>query len=86
MAQSGKGRLNYRCPRCFMRDIDMDMFYDEERKEYYCLRCCFRGSEAEVLRLNEQYKEKYGFLRYRVVDFGADNEPPKFKKHIAGEQ
>lgn len=86
MAQATKGRLNYRCPRCFMRDIDMDMFYDEERKEYYCLRCCFRGSEAEVLRLNEQYKEKYGRLRERVVDFGADNEPPKFKKHKAGEQ
>ncbi len=86
MAQSGKGRLNYRCPRCFMRDIDMDMFYDEEKKEYYCIRCCFRGSEKEVLRLNEQYKEKYGRLRERVADFGADNEPPKFVKHKAGEQ
>lgn len=86
MAQSTKGRLNYRCPRCFMRDIDMDMFYDEEKKEYYCLRCCFRGSEEEVLRLNEQYKEKYGRLRERVTDFGADNEPPVFVKHRAGEQ
>lgn len=86
MAQATKGRLNYRCPRCFMRDIDMDMFYDGERKEYYCLRCCFRGNEEEVLKLNEQYKEKYGRLRERVVDFGADNEPPKFKKHKAGEQ
>ena len=27
MAQAGKGKLNYRCPSCFMRDIDMDMFY-----------------------------------------------------------
>ena len=26
MAQAGKGKLNYRCPSCFMRDIDMDMF------------------------------------------------------------
>ena len=86
MAQSSKGRLNYRCPRCFMRDIDMDMFYDEDKHEYYCLRCCFRGTEEEVLKLNEQYKEKYGRLRERIVDFGADNEPPKFKKHKAGEQ
>lgn len=31
MAQAGKGRLNYRCPSCFMRDIDIDMFYDKER-------------------------------------------------------
>ena len=33
MAQAGKGRLNYRCPSCFMRDLDIDMFYDEDKKE-----------------------------------------------------
>lgn len=32
MAQAGKGRLNYRCPSCFMRDLDIDMFYDKEKK------------------------------------------------------
>ena len=31
MAQAGKGKLNYRCPSCFMRDIDMDMFYDKDK-------------------------------------------------------
>lgn len=86
MAQATKGRLNYRCPECFKRDIDMDMFFDEEKEEYYCLRCCFHGSEEEVLKRNEQFKGKYGRLRERVVDFGADNEPPKFVKHMAGEQ
>ena len=34
MAQAGKGKLNYRCPLCFMRDIDMDMFYDKDKNEY----------------------------------------------------
>ena len=48
MSQSSKGKLNFRCPSCFMRDIDMDMFYDEEKKEYYCLRCGFTGDEAHV--------------------------------------
>lgn len=38
MAQSGKGKLNYRCPMCFMRDLDIDMFYDKDKKEYYCIR------------------------------------------------
>ena len=33
MAQSGKGKLNYRCPSCFMRDLDIDMFYDKDKKE-----------------------------------------------------
>lgn len=86
MAQSSKGKLNFRCPSCFMRDIDMDMFYDEEKKEYYCLRCSFHGSEEDVLRLNEQAKYRYRFINQRVVDFGEDNEPLIVKPHIRGEQ
>lgn len=86
MAQSKKGKLNFRCPSCFMRDIDIDMFYDDDKKEYYCLRCGFTGTEADVVRLNEQAKYRYKRLKYRVVDFGADNEPAKFVAHKRGEQ
>lgn len=86
MSQSTKGKLNYRCPSCFMRDIDMDMFFDEEKKEYYCLRCGFTGSEEDVLRLNEQARYRYKLMRMRVVDFGADNEPIKVRPHKRGEQ
>ena len=86
MAQSIKGKLNFRCPRCFMRDIDIDMFYDAAKKEYYCLRCNYRGSESDVERLNEQVKERYGRLRMRVVDFGEDNEPAVFQPHESGKQ
>lgn len=86
MAQSSKGKLNFRCPSCFMRDIDIDMFYDEEKKEYYCLRCCFHGSEAQVQKLNEQARYRYGRLKMRVTDFGEDNVPPTFAPHKRGEQ
>ena len=86
MAQARKGKLNFRCPRCFMRDIDIDMFYDEQKKEYYCLRCNCRGNEADVLKLNEQVKERYGRLKMRVVSFGEDNEPAKFAPHKRGQQ
>ena len=75
MAQANKGKLNYRCPCCFMREIDMDMFYDEEKKQYYCLRCSFTGTEEEVIKLNEQAKYRYGMLKKRVTDFNQDNEP-----------
>ena len=37
MAQLGKGKLNYRCPSCFMRDLDIDMFYNKDTKIYSCL-------------------------------------------------
>lgn len=86
MSQSKKGLLNFRCPSCFMRDIDMDMFYDEEKKEYYCLRCAYHGSEKEVLDFNELAKGRYRFLKKRVVDFGEDNAPLVVEDHKKGQQ
>ena len=86
MAQASKGKLNFRCPSCFMRDIDIDMFFDGEKSEYYCLRCGFTGKEEDVLRLNEAARYRYRSMEMRVVDFGEDNEPPKFVPHRRGEQ
>jgi len=86
MAQATKGSLNFRCPSCFMRDIDIDMFFDEQKKEYYCLRCGFTGREEDVLRLNEAARYRYRAMKLRVVDFGEDNEPVTFAKHKGGEQ
>lgn len=69
MAQAGKGRLNYRCPSCFMRDLDIDMFYDKERKEYYCIRCQYVGTEEDVLAKNQMARFRYGFMMRRITDF-----------------
>lgn len=68
MAQAGKGRLNFRCPSCFMRDIDMDMFFDKDKGEYYCLRCQFTGTEEEVLAKNELARFRYRDM-YRRFTF-----------------
>ena len=84
MAQSTKGKLNFRCPSCFMRDIDIDMFFDEGNKEYYCLRCGFTGTEEDVLRLNENARYRYRAMKLRVADFGEDNAPLKFVPHKGG--
>lgn len=71
MAQARKADLNYRCPQCFMRDIDMDMFYDPEKKEYYCLRCQFHDDEKTVLEKNEEIRLKYGYMyrRFSMEEF-----------------
>lgn len=69
MAQGRKGQLNYRCPRCLMREIDMDMLYDADQAEYYCLRCSFVGDEQEVLRLNAQFRDKYRARTVRITEF-----------------
>lgn len=69
MSQSTKGKLNYRCPSCFMRDLDIDMFYDKDKKEYYCLRCCYTGSEEDVLQKNEMARFRYGDISKRIKEF-----------------
>ena len=69
MAQAGKGKLNYRCPSCFMRDLDLDMFYDAETKEYYCIRCQYRGSEEDVLAKNQMARFRYQDMMKRFTDF-----------------
>lgn len=71
MAQAGKGRLNYRCPSCFMRDLDIDMFFDKDRQEYYCIRCQFTGTEEDVLAKNQMARFRYGSMmkRYSEADF-----------------
>lgn len=69
MAQAAKGKLNYRCPSCFLRDLDIDMFYDNAKGEYYCLRCQFTGTEEQVLRMNELARIRYKAMHKRFTDF-----------------
>jgi hypothetical protein len=69
MAQGRKGKLNYRCPRCLMREIDMDMLFDTAKGEYYCLRCSFHGDESEVRRLNAEFRAKYADRARRITAF-----------------
>ncbi len=69
MAQAGKAKLNYRCPMCFMRDIDMDMFYDPDKEEYYCLRCQYHGSEDDIKKMNLVARIKYKDMYKRFTDF-----------------
>ena len=69
MAQAKKGSMNYRCPSCFMRDLDIDMFYDAGKKEYYCLRCCYTGNEEDVLIKNDMARFRYRNLLDRIEKF-----------------
>lgn len=69
MAQSGKGKLNYRCPSCFMRDIDIDMFFDKDKNEFYCLRCNYRSTEEDVLEKNQMARFRYKHILTRITEF-----------------
>ena len=52
-----------------MRDLDIDMFYDKEKKEYYCIRCQYTGTEEDVLAKNEMARFRYGAMYRRFTDF-----------------
>lgn len=69
MAQAGKGRLNFRCPSCFMRDLDIDMFFDPDKQEYYCIRCQYVGTEEDVLARNQMARFRYRDMMKRYIDF-----------------
>lgn len=69
MAQAEKGKLNYRCPSCFLRDLDIDMFYDKDKGEYYCIRCQFTGTEEEVLKMNQVARIRYRAMSKRISTF-----------------
>ena len=65
MAQLGKGKLNYRCPSCFLRDLDIDMFYNKET-------CQYRGTEEDVLEKNEMIRFRYKAMHDRITKFDFD--------------
>ena len=69
MSQGRKGKLNYRCPACFIRELDIDMFYDAAKAEYYCLRCPFTGTEEDVKRLNQVARFRYKCINERIKTF-----------------
>ena len=71
MSQGRKGKLNYRCPSCFMRDLDIDMFYDKEKDEFYCMRCQY-GNEQDVLEKNEMVRFRYRAMAKRFTKFDFD--------------
>ena len=50
------------------------MFFDAEKKEYYCLRCQFTGSEEKVLEMNQLARVRYKDMMTRFTDFEAFSE------------
>lgn len=52
-----------------MRDLDIDLFYDKEKKEYYCLRCQYTGTEEDVLKKNEMARFRYRSMGERITEF-----------------
>ena len=50
-------------------NLDIDMFYDKDKGEYFCIRCQYRGNEADVLEKNQMARFRYGAMMRRFTDF-----------------
>ncbi len=54
-----------------MRDLDIDMFYDKDKEEYYCIRCCYSGKEEDIKAKNEMARFRYRSMRKRYTSFDS---------------
>ena len=72
MAQLGKGKLNYRCPSCFLRDLVIGMFYNKETGIYRGIRCQYRGTEEDNLEKNEMNRFRYKTMHDKITKFDFD--------------
>ena len=55
-----------------MRDLDIDMFYNKDTGIYSCIRCQYRGDEADVLKMNELVRIRYKAMHERITKFDFD--------------
>jgi len=54
-----------RCPVCFNREIDVLMSLVEGR--YYCLKCSFNGTEADVRDMYKDLQKKFKWIDKRIT-------------------
>ena len=59
MATAKKNVIEYRCPLCLSKEVDVPMLYDSAKNEYYCIKCCYVGGEQAIHARYAQIKSKY---------------------------
>ena len=64
MARAGQTVNQMRCPVCFGREIDVLLLHDGS--EYYCVKCSFRGTEADVRSAYSALRQKYANRTKRI--------------------
>lgn len=71
MDQITKKHIEYRCPLCFSKEVDMPLLFDRKLGEYYCIRCCYVGNEDDICSFYERIKLKYKLLRSGAQGFNV---------------
>ena len=50
----------------------VEQFDDKDKKEYYCIRCQYTGTEEDVLEKNEMVRFRYRAMMKRFDKFDFD--------------
>ena len=53
MSEHSQATINYRCPICFSREVDV-VLHRTANDQYYCTKCSFAGSKTDI---REMYRE-----------------------------
>ncbi len=61
------------CPACFCREKDLSLNYDEEEGVYYCRKCCYEGSEAEIKDFYEAFTSRKYPWKAAPYDGNSEN-------------
>ena len=65
MSADRRNQVKLRCPVCFGRENDVVLFHDEAG--YYCVKCSFTGTEAEVRGMYADLRKKHRNLTSRLT-------------------
>lgn len=58
--------VSYRCPLCLAKEIDVVLHHTPGGR-YYCTKCSFAGTEAEIRELYSGLQKKFRLSQVRLT-------------------
>ena len=65
MAAHDKNPVRHRCPVCFGRETDVVLC--QAGRNYYCVKCSFRGTREDVLSMYADIQKKFRWMLTRIT-------------------
>ena len=66
MSEHSQATINYRCPICFSREVDV-VLHRMANDQYYCTKCSFAGSKTDIREMYRELRKKYRFAQVRLT-------------------
>lgn len=74
MSDSKKTVPAIRCPWCFSRDVDVQLFYSKTDNLFYCWRCCYTADSYETVCADLSQLRSHRYRKYyKSEDEGQKN-------------